>query len=63
KPQPLAGQHEIKLAYSAAEVAKATSLSVSYVRELIAKGEIKSFHVGRRRLVNRDSLLEFLQMR
>ncbi|ATU90626.1 helix-turn-helix domain-containing protein [Phyllobacterium zundukense] len=52
-----------KLAYNAHETAMLTGLSVSYVRELKAKGEIKSIKIGKRRLVNRDALREFLGMR
>lgn len=52
-----------KLAFDVSEVAKTTGLSTRYVRELMATGELKSIKIGKRRLINRQQLLEFLQFR
>ena len=49
-----------RVAYDAKGVASATGLSLSYVRELLAKGSIKSFKVGKRRLIARDDLLSWI---
>ena len=50
-----------KLAYSVAEAAEALSLSKNVVRELVSEGRIRVVRVGRRVLVPRWALDEFLQ--
>ena len=49
-----------KVAFDAKEVAFLTGLSLSYVRELLAKGVIKSFKIGKRRLIAREELTAFI---
>ncbi len=49
-----------KLAYSIAEAAGAMSLSEWTVREMCYRGEIASRKVGRRRIIARWALDEFL---
>ena len=50
-----------KIAYSPQEVASATSLSLRMIMRLIASGELKSFKVGRRRIVRSRDLNAFLR--
>lgn len=50
-----------RLAYSPAESARLIGASRSTLYPLITSGEIPSFKIGRRRLVTRQSLVEFLQ--
>jgi excisionase family DNA binding protein len=49
-----------KLAYNADEAAQAIGLSVRYIRELLAKGKLRSVKVGKRRLISKESLLRFV---
>ena len=49
-----------KLAYSLDEAAEALSLSRSAVKELVYRGTLKSKRVGRRRIIPRQALDDFL---
>lgn len=49
------------LAYSVDEAAARLSVSKGTLENLIASGELKSFLVGRRRLVSRAALESFVQ--
>jgi excisionase family DNA binding protein len=49
-----------KLFLSVADVAKTLSLGVTYTRRLINRGEIKSVRVGKRVLVPRQCLDEYV---
>jgi excisionase family DNA binding protein len=49
-----------KLAYNADEAARAIGLSVRYIRELVAKGKLRSVKVGKRRLISTESLRKFV---
>ena len=49
-----------KLAYSITEAAEAMSLSRSAVKELIYQSKLKSLRVGRRRIIPRWALEQFL---
>ena len=49
-----------KLAYSITEAAEAMSLSRSATKELIYQGKLKSVRVGRRRIIPRWALDQFL---
>ena len=49
-----------KFAYSLEETATLLSISRSAVKELAYSGKIKSVVVGRRRLIPRQAILEFL---
>lgn len=51
---------EDKLCLSVSDVAAALSLGVTYTRRLINHGEIKSVRVGKRVLVPRQYLDEYL---
>ena len=50
-----------KLAYSVKDALAATSVSRSLLYEEMAAGRLKSFHVGRRRLISARALSEWLQ--
>jgi excisionase family DNA binding protein len=50
-----------KLLVSAEEAASILSLGRSKVFELLAAGELESFTVGRRRLIPRQALTEFVE--
>jgi excisionase family DNA binding protein len=50
-----------KIAYSPQEVASATSLSLRTILRVIASGQLKSFKVGRRRIVRSRDLTAFLR--
>jgi excisionase family DNA binding protein len=47
--------------YSLQEAREATSLGKTKFAELTQRGEIRTVAVGRRRLVTRDALAEFVQ--
>jgi excisionase family DNA binding protein len=49
-----------KMFLSVADVAKTLSLGVTYTRRLINRGEIKSVRVGKRVLVPRQCLDEYV---
>jgi excisionase family DNA binding protein len=51
-----------KMFLSVADVAKTLSLGVTYTRRLINRGEIKSVRVGKRVLVPRQCLDEYVSM-
>lgn len=51
---------EEKACLSVADVAKTLSLGVTYTRRLINRGDIKSVRVGKRVLVPRQCLDEYL---
>ena len=48
-----------KLCYSIADAATALSIGKSNLQKLLDKGDLKSFWLGHRRLVNREALDEF----
>jgi excisionase family DNA binding protein len=50
-----------KLAYSIKESTEQLGLSRAYINTLIARGELRYRKVGRRVLIPRDALLEFLE--
>lgn len=49
-----------KVAYSVREAAQALSLGTSTVKKLIASDELASVRVGRRRLIPRSALTDYL---
>jgi len=49
------------VAYSVEEAARALSLSERTVRSLVAGGDLGSLKVGRRRLISRSALYEFVE--
>ena len=51
-----------RVAYSLAEVAGLTGLSISGLYLLIGRGELQSVRVGGRRLITREALNDFLRM-
>lgn len=51
---------ERKLAYSVAELAKATGVSAPVLYREIHAGNLRSFQLGRRRLVSREAAAEFI---
>ncbi len=51
------------LVYSVADAAQALQVSRSTISELIHSRRLPSFTIGRRRLVTRVDLLEFVQQR
>ena len=51
------------LAYSVPDAARLLGLSPRAIYNRIATGEIRSFKVGPRRLISRDSLREFIANR
>ena len=57
--KPIVDRPIEKLAYSPAEAARACGLGLTTLRELIAAGEIRSFHVSRRVLIRKGDLAEF----
>lgn len=50
-----------KKAFSIAEVAASLGVARSFVYLLITRGELRSFHIGRRHLVLKTDLDDFLQ--
>jgi len=52
---------ETKLLVSAEEAASILSLGRSKIFELLAEGSLESFTVGRRRLIPRQALDEFVE--
>jgi excisionase family DNA binding protein len=50
-----------RLAYAPAEAARLIGYSRSGFYLLLSRGEVPSFKLGRRRLITRQHLLEFLQ--
>ncbi len=51
-----------RAAFSVAEVAGLTGLSISGLYLLIGRGQLRSIRVGGRRLVTRQALNEFLRL-
>jgi excisionase family DNA binding protein len=58
---PVGKTTEPKLAYSIKETTEQTGLSRAYINTLIACGELRHRKTGRRVLIPRDALLEFLE--
>lgn len=52
-----------RLAYSVKDALAVTSLSRSLLYEEMAAGRLKSFHVGRRRLISAEALADWLRQR
>ena len=52
-----------RLAYRPEEAAQLLGIGRSYAFELFATGELRSFKVGRRRLVSAEALVEFIRER
>lgn len=52
-----------KLSYSIPEAAWALGIGRSKVYELLSDGSLESFYIGKRRLVHRDDLEQFLARR
>jgi len=57
------GKSERRLSYSIAELARATGLSGPVLYRAIHAGELRSFQVGRRRLVSAEAAAEFIASR
>jgi excisionase family DNA binding protein len=55
--------YDVKLAYPVPEAGKQIGISRSQTYELIKSGNLKSFTIGKRRLVSRDALREFIRAR
>lgn len=49
-----------KLAYTMAEAAEASTLSLSTLKTLVARGQLRSTLVGSRRLIPADALEDFI---
>ena len=49
-----------RLAYPVAEAAAMLGIARTFAYDLIGRGELRSFTVGRRRLVAHDDLLAFI---
>lgn len=49
-----------RLAYPVADAAELLGVGRTYVYELMGRGELRSFTVGRRRLVAHDDLVAFI---
>ena len=49
-----------QLTYSITQVVQATSLGRTVVTALLATGKLRSFTIGRRRLIPADALREFI---
>ena len=56
-------QDKEKLAFTIDESHTALGVSRAYLYRLIADGELKSFSLGRRRLVSRQSILNLIARR
>lgn len=52
-----------RLAYSINELPEVLPISRSLIFEEIRSGTLRSFTVGRRRLVSREAVLDFIQQR
>ena len=52
-----------RLAYPVPDAAHQIGISRAYLWALIADGEIDTFTIGRRRLVSRDALQDFINRR
>lgn len=57
---PAAGRSEARLAFSPGEVAAALGVSRELVNDLLRTGQLRSVKAGRRRLISRRHLEEFL---
>ena len=53
----------VPLAYNPEDAARLLGFSRALVYELFATGELRSFKVGRRRLVSAEALVEFIRER
>ncbi len=53
-------QQDAKLSYTVDQAAKGIGLNRNAIYTLIAKGELKTFKVGRRRLVSAAALSDFI---
>jgi excisionase family DNA binding protein len=49
-----------KLAFTVEEACEAVGLGRSYIYEAMSNGRLRSFKAGRRRLVSRAALVEFI---
>jgi excisionase family DNA binding protein len=52
-----------RLIFSIGEVCKATGLGATLIREQIKKGELQAIKVGRRTMVTREALAEYISSR
>jgi excisionase family DNA binding protein len=52
-----------RAAFGPEEVAQALGVSRDTVDRLVARGELRSFRVGRRRLISADALRDFIDAR
>src|SRR5262245_20572482 len=52
-----------RLAFGAAEAAEALGLDRSTIYKLIAAGQLRAFHAGRRLLISREALLRYIRAR
>ena len=60
EPGSLQVDPSCRLAFSSEEVAALLGISVELVKDLIRSGELKSSKAGRRRLISRRSIDDFL---
>jgi excisionase family DNA binding protein len=56
-----AGEGVVRLAYDVQEFARATGLGRSLAYELVRRGEVASFRVGRRIIIPRDAAEEWIR--
>lgn len=61
--QPAPDSPPSQLAYSMPEAARALGIGVSTLYLLIARGEIQTFTIGRRRVVSARAIERFIQRR
>lgn len=54
---------EFGVAHSVPDAAQALGLGLTTVKELVASGALRSFRIGRRALVSRKALIEFIEVR
>jgi excisionase family DNA binding protein len=54
------GKQTPRLAYTFAEVCEALGLGKSWLYETVNRGELRSFKIGRRRMVSAAALQEFI---
>jgi excisionase family DNA binding protein len=54
---------DFDIAYSVPEAAQALGVGLTTVKELVASRALRSFRIGRRVLVSRTALIEFIDAR
>ena len=63
KMNALASRADERIAYGIGEAAEAAAVRPHHLRKALASGELKSHAVGRRTVILKESLIEFIRRR